>query len=205
MFYELQLQNPQQFSEVQNQTEGGIIFWGMAKMSDQAYMIDTQSHCRAEFKTTGTLPNQMTVTGPGPISNLTTFAFSVDLGTITATKSPVIFALGMTRDPSIAYVNTDGTLQPRSPYWASEFASGLDAATFFVDDYTSAIDRSIALDQKLRAAAMGISAHYADLVSLAARQAMGGTELTVGRSSSDPSQWNTSDVKMFMKNLGTDG
>ncbi|KAF7794737.1 hypothetical protein EIP86_005875, partial [Pleurotus ostreatoroseus] len=52
---------------------------------------------------------------------------------------------------------------------------------------------------------MGISAHYADLVSLAARQAMGGLELTLGRSSLDASQWNTSDVKMFMKNLGTDG
>ena len=129
------------------------------------------------------------------------------------------------RDPSIHYVNTDGALQPRSPYWASNFTSGFDAVshasnipfsktleefclsqiTFFVADYPDAIGRAIALDERLHAAAMSVSAHYADLVSLATRQAMGGMELTVGRTSSDPTQWNTSDVKMFMKNLGTDG
>lgn len=77
--------------------------------------------------------------------------------------------------------------------------------TAFVIDYQNALARAVALDEKIMTAAANVSAHYADLVALAARQAMGGTELTVGRSTSDASQWNTSDTKMFMKNVGTDG
>jgi hypothetical protein len=48
--------------------------------------------------------------------------------------------------------------------------------------------------------AMAVSTNYADLISLAARQTMGGTEITVSKLSSD--QWDTTDVKMFMKNVG---
>ena len=77
----------------------------------------------------------------------------------------------------------------------------------FVADYPNALNRAIALDQKILAAATNVSDHYADLVSLAARQAMGGTELTIGQtmSSSGQVEWDTGDVKMFMKNVGTDG
>ena len=43
--------------------------------------------------------------------------------------------------------------------------------------------------------ATSISAAYGDLVSLAARQAMGGMELTVGQ--------NATDVMMFMQDTGS--
>lgn len=80
----------------------------------------------------------------------------------------------------------------------------------FVADYPNALARATALDQNVLSAAAAVdsSGHYADLVSLAARQAMGGTELTIGVKSQNvpgSSQWNMSDVKMFMKNVGTDG
>lgn len=65
--------------------------------------------------------------------------------------------------------------------------------------------RAEALDQRILADAAKVSAHYADLVSLAARQAMGGTELTIGRNIAGSSEWNTSDVKMFLKDVGTNG
>ena len=48
--------------------------------------------------------------------------------------------------------------------------------------------------------ANSISPQYSNLISLAARQTIGSTELTVARSTDG--QWNTSDVKMFMKNVG---
>ena len=156
------------------------------------------------------------------------FAISADLGSITATDEPVVWALGMTRDPVVNYTGADGSPQPRSPYWASQFSDPLDAVGFetrytslpaiddervllqvtsFIADYPNALNRAIALDQKILTAAANVSEHYADLVSLAARQAMGGTELTIGQSTSHSGQleWDTGDVKMFMKNVGTDG
>lgn len=75
--------------------------------------------------------------------------------------------------------------------------------TSFVTGYQDAHTRASALDDRIMAAASSVSAHYSDLVSLAARQAMGGTELTVAQSSSGSGGWNTSDVKMFMKDVGT--
>ena len=41
---------------------------------------------------------------------------------------------------------------------------------------------------------------YSNFVSLATRQAMGGTELTIAKGSDG--NWNMSDVKMFMKDVG---
>ena len=70
-------------------------------------------------------------------------------------------------------------------------------------DFSDAKDRSNKLDTQILGSANSISETYSNLVSLAARQAMGSTELTVGMGSDG--KWNSSDVKMFMKNIGVDG
>ena len=49
-------------------------------------------------------------------------------------------------------------------------------------------------------AAGNISDSLKDLVSLATRQVMGATELTIANGTD--SQWNKTDVKMFMKDIG---
>ena len=73
-------------------------------------------------------------------------------------------------------------------------------ATAVLQDYDHAVQRANAFDASLIKNASTVSSHYADLISLTARQAMAGVELTVGGTESD---WNTSDVKMFMKDIGT--
>ena len=65
-----------------------------------------------------------------------------------------------------------------------------------VQDYPNTLNRSIALDARILGDASAMSSHYADLVSLAARQTMTSTELTIGNG--DPP-----DIKMFMKNIGS--
>ena len=42
-------------------------------------------------------------------------------------------------------------------------------------------------------------------MSLATRQTIGATEITIGRDTTDPSKFNTSDVMIFMKNLEVNG
>ena len=69
-----------------------------------------------------------------------------------------------------------------------------------LNDYPNALARAVALDNKIVNAAGAVSTHYADLVSLAARQAMASTEITVG--SNGGGSFDISDVKMFMKNIG---
>ena len=73
----------------------------------------------------------------------------------------------------------------------------------FVADYPSALQRAIALDNKIIGAATAISEHYADLVSLSARQVMGSLDITVSRDSQGNA--DASDVKIFMKDIGSSG
>ncbi|KAF7790198.1 hypothetical protein EIP86_001150 [Pleurotus ostreatoroseus] len=206
LYYQMSRQEQEPMSEIRNQAEDGFVIFAMPAMPGQTYMEDTVVTCRNQFVYNGTLTDELTLP-PAPINSPNgdwpVVAFSVDLGQITATSEPLVWAIGMARNPAIQYTNASGSSQLRPPYWASEYNENLPG--LFVADYPNAYNRAIALDQKLTTAAARISNHYVDLVSLAARQAMAGTELTVSQGTSDPSQWNLSDIKMFMKNVGTDG
>lgn len=62
-----------------------------------------------------------------PRSPFPVFAISANLGTIAATAAPLVWMMGMTREPAITYTGASGTPQSRSPYWASQFNEPLDA------------------------------------------------------------------------------
>ena len=68
-------------------------------------------------------------------------------------------------------------------------------------DFDNARTRAIAFDAQLLGSASAVSSVYANLVSVSARLAIGGTELTIGNGTDGT--WNMSDVKMFMKDVGT--
>ena len=73
----------------------------------------------------------------------------------------------------------------------------------FTNDYAAALERAIALDQKIMGDAARVqSSQYADIVSLATRQTMGALDFTIGTDSSG--NIVPGDVMIFMKNLGTD-
>ncbi|KAJ3530917.1 hypothetical protein NM688_g7646 [Phlebia brevispora] len=210
VYHQVFPQNPQAFTEISNQAEDADIYLAQQTIANQSSRTDTDANCRGQFQASGTLTATSSFTGPTPIQTpFPVFAIATDLGTISATTDPVVWGVGLTRDPAIAYIGEDGTEQQRSPYWRSQFGPLSDISsvqlTSFIQDYPNAIIRAIALDEKILSDAANVSAHYADLVSLAARQALGGIELTVGQSSVDSTQLNTSDVKMFMKNVAADG
>ena len=71
----------------------------------------------------------------------------------------------------------------------------------FVSDYANAKNRADTLDAKIMKDASAISPEYVSLASLAARQVFGATELTIGNGTDG--QFNMTDVKMFMKNVGS--
>jgi hypothetical protein len=70
--------------------------------------------------------------------------------------------------------------------------------TAALEDLDNTFSRAVELDTMILQKAGSISTHYADIISLAARQAIAGTELTISPN-------NASDIKMFMKDLGVSG
>ncbi|KAK7052731.1 hypothetical protein R3P38DRAFT_2763069 [Favolaschia claudopus] len=122
-------------------------------------------------------------------------AHALDLGN-TDTIATVAWAVGLIRDPVVTFANV-----PRRAYYWSQHASIGDAIDTFMADFPAARTRALALDQQILQDASAVSAQYADLVSLATRQAMAGIEITLS-TLNNGSSFNLSDVKAFMKDVG---
>ncbi|KAJ7254983.1 hypothetical protein B0H12DRAFT_545654 [Mycena haematopus] len=163
-------------------------------------IIGTDQALRAQFATSGsgfTLTSDLAgQTGNVQASNgkFPVFAHAVDLGT-TTTISSVAWAVGVIRDPIVTFSGV-----PRRAYYWSQYATIGDAIDAFVVDFPAARTRALALDQKILQDAGAVSQDYADLISLGARQAMAGIEITL--STSQDGSFNLSDVKAFMKDVG---
>ncbi|KIK65828.1 hypothetical protein GYMLUDRAFT_38307 [Collybiopsis luxurians FD-317 M1] len=127
------------------------------------------------------------------------FAFSTDLGNITSTSSPVVWGIGLVRNPDIIYTTAAGN-QTRQPYFFTKYSNVETALLDFMGDASNALERATALDNKIISDANDISSNYADLVSLASRQTMAGMDITVGFGSDG--QLNKSDILIFMKDIG---
>ncbi|EKM54251.1 uncharacterized protein PHACADRAFT_146023 [Phanerochaete carnosa HHB-10118-sp] len=201
LYHQVSLEIPEAFSEKANQAEDATTYYATLLGQQMTYMVDLDANCRGQFSSAGTLKNTAT-SGPASISNpFPVFAISMDLGSVTTTTDAVVWAVGMLRDPAIQAVTASGAPEMRSPYWRTQGAAQ-DIITSFLQDYSSAVERAEAFDAALAKNASSTSPHLVDLVSIAARQAMAGTELTVGGSAGS---YNTSDVKMFMKDVGPSG
>ena len=51
------------------------------------------------------------------------YAFSRDLSSISRTSQPLLWYLGVLRNPTINYTTSDGRNQLRSPFYASRYTS----------------------------------------------------------------------------------
>lgn len=76
----------------------------------------------------------------------------------------------------------------------------LTQMTAFLGDFTDAVSRSLALDNKVLSAAATISSEYGDILSLVTRQIFASMDITIP--SAQSGQFNSSDVKIFMKDIG---
>lgn len=74
---------------------------------------------------------------------------------------------------------------------------------FFVNDYGNALNTANAVDAKIQSDGSVISSNYAELVALSLRQALGSMDITITRGSNK--NWNTTNLKIFMKNTGSVG
>ncbi|CAL1714526.1 unnamed protein product [Somion occarium] len=95
----------------------------------------------------------------------------------------LLWTLGMMRDPAITYTTPNGASQHRSPYFKSQYSNISSIVAFVLKDFDNATKRAD------------------DLVSLSTRAVMGSTELAISNGSDG--NFNTSDVKLFMMDIGT--
>lgn len=130
----------------------------------------------------------------------TAFGVAVDVGVVSGTSDPVVYAIGLVRDPVIQYIDPAGQLQLLSPLYHISYGSVSDlvCVASFISDYislvkprsfqlqavfdnfTDSITAAQSLDLKIAGDGDVISSAYAGLLAVSTRQAFGAADLTTG-------------------------
>ncbi|KAF8883844.1 hypothetical protein BD779DRAFT_813306 [Infundibulicybe gibba] len=203
VFHKVQRTSPLPMQEINDQAEDVTVYYAMANGPNMTWQTGQDLILRGQFNsnlTSGRLNNTEDKDFRVISSNWPVFALSMDLGSVSEISTPVVWALGLVRDPTISYGLGDGSIQSRSSFFWTQYSTIGDAIGAFVEDFPNARQRAIELDQKITTDALSISQGYADLVSLSARQTMGGIDITTSKGSDN--QWNASDTMIFMKSVG---
>ncbi|KAF8867760.1 hypothetical protein BD779DRAFT_1244531 [Infundibulicybe gibba] len=201
VFHQVQMASPSPMQEFNDQAEDATIYYAMANSPNMTWQTGVDAVVRGQFggNRTGGLLNTEDTNFRVISNNWPVFGLALDLGNISEISTPVVWALGVVRDPVINYGSGGGKIQPRSSFFWTQYSTIRDAIGAFVKDFPNARQRAIELDQKIISDASSISQDYADLVSLSVRQTIGGVDITI--SNGTDGQWNTSDVMMFMKSI----
>lgn len=84
-----------------------------------------------------------------------------------------------------------------------DFPDRVLQSEFFLDDFRNALASAEAFDAQLQTAGSVFSSDYADLLTLSVGQVLGSLDITIAHG--NDGAWNFSDVKVFMKNMGSLG
>ncbi|KAJ7585364.1 hypothetical protein C8J56DRAFT_788320 [Mycena floridula] len=200
VYHQATRQAPVPFEETSNIADDSTVYYGAATSSALSFQSGADADVRGQFSTQGKLLGSQDTTFRGITDRFVVFGLSVDLGTISATTSSVVWALGLVRDPVIEFGTDFEGLQNRSSFFWTQYSSISAAIDSFLADFPNALQRAVALDQQIMGAAQQLSSDYVDLVSLAARQTIAGTDFTVSKTANG--SWNMTDVKAFMRDTG---
>ncbi|KAF8917882.1 hypothetical protein CPB85DRAFT_1558569, partial [Mucidula mucida] len=201
--HQIQLSSPSVFSEVNDHTQYGAAYYAVLNTANTTYQTGADVAVRAQFINNGSLPNTQDTSFRAISDAWPVFALSQNLGSVTGSTEPVVFAIGHIRDPAISYIVENNGRQDRSLYFWSEFSSPAALIDDFLSNYAGALATATAFDGQLQSDANAISSDYAGIVALSVRQALGATELTISKNGDG--SWNTEDVILFMKEISSDG
>ncbi|KAG8722947.1 hypothetical protein FRC09_005472 [Ceratobasidium sp. 395] len=207
--HQVQLQNQGQYKEVNDHTQYGSAYYGTNTGSGLTYATGQDTVVRAQFVSNGNLGNSQDNAFRAISDRWPVFAFARDIGsTADSSGNPVVFAIGHVRDPLVTYITTGNVMQERHPYWLSKYANANDLATqlsAFLSsaEYQHAVSASNAMDTKINNDSNAVSSDYAAITSLSLRQAFGGTEVTISKTSSGA--YDTNDIFVYLKEISSDG
>jgi len=190
---------PSVLAEFNDQASWGTVTLASPSNSDLTWQIGEDIVVRAQFASNGVLLGSVDPNQPRPIDDdWPVFAFSADLGTITASAASADFqvVIGHVRTPAISFLGND-----LDPFWTTYWTSWQKMVDWFVADYASALSAATKLDAQIQSdanAAVGggeVGSEYAAVCAIALRQAFGGTELI----DNDGTPW------VFLKEISSDG
>lgn len=183
---------PRPCTEYEQQAAWGTVIWAAPRASGLTFQSGRDILVRREFVRHGQLAEGRDAGHHAAGNDRPVFAFSFDLGRISAAPLTLPLLIGHVRTPAVRYLGQD--LQP---LWRTYFPTWRHMLSFFWADATAARRRADTLDSRITAEAVAAGGQaYAGLCAIALRQAYGGTELVAGPSGKP---W------AFLKEISSDG
>ncbi|KIY49337.1 DUF1793-domain-containing protein [Fistulina hepatica ATCC 64428] len=202
MSHKVGLQDPNVYGEASDQASYGAAYYSTNLTDKLTYQTGRDTSVRGQFIENGVLKDSFNSTYRAVDDEWPVFAFASDLGSVNSEYSdPVVFSIGYVRDPALQYIVADDQMEERSLYCWSQFSSADDAVSFFLNDYSDALQRAQALDEQAQSDASQYGDNYAGIVVMSIRQALGAMEITRKSGNS----FDTDDVLLFMKEISSDG
>lgn len=189
--YSLIVENAAAYSEESDMATWGEVIFASRPTSaaELSFSSGKWQDVASRFVETGTLA------GNAPWMPEGVLALSHDLGTVTNEQS-VNFAVGYARENAINYLEKAYT-----GYYRAQYPDTNQAVSYFLDDYKDALQESSVFDSEMARKAKAIAGRkYADIVTLSARQAFGGIDLTIPSDTFDAEE-----VLGFIKELSSNG
>lgn len=141
------------------------------------YQSGADGNVRSSFNKTGKLDNSKDTRFRAINDAWPVFGYAIDLGSIGSEPKSNLFTIGLCQDDAIQFLGADGLTTLHS-LWKSYFNDDLGALSFFHKDYTESSKLSTELDDKISFDSKALAGDkYAALITLAARQAFGATQL----------------------------
>ena len=140
------------------------------------------------------------------------FPIAVDLGSVTSSAEPIVWVIGLVRDPSISYT-IGGKVESLHPYYTTQYSTVQSAVRiiacstssfltrvqlkFFISDFNNSLSRAEMLDAQVREQAAKVSpdGKLFDMLSLVTRQVFSSLDITAPQGQND-------EVRIFMKDMG---
>ncbi|XP_006457506.1 hypothetical protein AGABI2DRAFT_123370 [Agaricus bisporus var. bisporus H97] len=205
IYHHLEPRDPKSMTDNADSAEDATVYYATPKRPGLTWQTgdgisDHNASCRPTFAQNGNLTNIQDTNFRPVNSKWPGFCFGIDLGSIdpTTQPDPVVWALGLVRDPLVNYSAESG-FQRRIGYYWSAYRSIDDVISDFLGDFTNARVRGQAFDDGLLKEASAISPQYAGIISLVTRQIFASMDITIA--DDERGRTSPSDVKVFMKDI----
>ena len=100
-YHKIFQQAPQPLTETNDLSDGSTFYYAMSKRPNMVWRTGGHHDLRDLWAGTGSLPGEEDTKFRAISDNYPVFAFSVDLGNITRTTEPIVWAIGQDQDPAI--------------------------------------------------------------------------------------------------------
>lgn len=128
VYHQFALSNPTDYATQAGRAQYGTAYHGTLLGNKVTYQTAADIGMRSGFNWTGTLNNTQDTAFRQIGDQWPCFGLAKDLGMISSASDPVVFVMGLTRDPAVSYQVSSGP-QPRSLYFRTQFNTDQDAVS----------------------------------------------------------------------------